>query len=518
MATNSTATNSTATNSTATNSTSNNEISLTKDEKRYLIQFCIKNGDKISKVIPDEKNKGLPVSFLETIPGIRIQIEGRFKEMIKIKEEKNNEIQIEGDLTMNDLIIYLKYKKLLNDKKIETRELENKELREREFGNKEIQNINMITKGSVIIAEKFYDIEYMLYYSKKISDYDALMCYNEDMLSQMASDYLERVFNQVNVKNIIEDIKDYYNTYRMRYLASLQDVKNYEIDHFKEKEKGERIMEKLIKELIEGYNDWDPTYEREFTEDQKQLGTIEYENDSDLWGIPQRKVKKYVNCERVWDYLQEFIKKLKQLPNEIYEEVIESKNLLLSTSSNSDDSESNIEIDINKHETTIYMLDYFRTLYEKYWYILQHIVGVYKERQHYSEKTRLFVNKNPGMARVIWETEEFRNTLIMGYLKVSNRKLKRYKEAAFEELIDLVEDRDESDLYTYEMRKYMFQNATLKELYKRYNLSIDNQQRVTMLQQIKECKEQLAKDYKKSQEKEIEKRKQINRSIPLSRF
>jgi len=93
-------------------------------------------------------------------------------------------------------------------------------------------------------------------------------------------------------------------------------------------------------------------------------------------------------------------------------------------------------------------------------------------QETWSMKIRKFVNQNPGMAKLIWETEDFRSELLRAYLKVSNRKYRRYFEAMFEDLIPLVENRIGPNVHLkvdQALAKILREDGELARLHNKYN-------------------------------------------------
>lgn len=100
-------------------------------------------------------------------------------------------------------------------------------------------------------------------------------------------------------------------------------------------------------------------------------------------------------------------------------------------------------------------------------------VNVFDPNMNVVQRVIRFVNESPAVAKLIWETESFRKLLVGAYMKIPVRKIKRFMNSAFEELIALVEGRIDGsspDLaLSTPLSKIIWSDQELKRLYKRYN-------------------------------------------------
>jgi hypothetical protein len=85
-----------------------------------------------------------------------------------------------------------------------------------------------------------------------------------------------------------------------------------------------------------------------------------------------------------------------------------------------------------------------------------------------------FVNENPLVARIIWETQELRKELVLKWFRISDRKQRRFMTAQFEQLVPMAEGRIRPDSHlgngvSKDVWDRLMADGELNRLYSRYN-------------------------------------------------
>tara|TARA_R100001163_G_C5068218_1_gene208197 strand:- start:1836 stop:2969 length:1134 start_codon:yes stop_codon:yes gene_type:complete len=93
-------------------------------------------------------------------------------------------------------------------------------------------------------------------------------------------------------------------------------------------------------------------------------------------------------------------------------------------------------------------------------------------KKNFADRVRDFVTTNPGLARLIWDIDDFRKDLVDSYFKPTNKKRRRIMDGKFEDLVPMAEGRlnpHQKSWYTKDVWSKVYADLELKTLYKRYN-------------------------------------------------
>lgn len=284
------------------------------------------------------------------------------------------------------------------------------------------------SRGTLKLADYFHHVEVQTAFIQQFKfDYEEYLLFDDNLLSMAASDYLDKVFckisqDYVNIINKIYDIRcdgDY-------------DIFDREDELIKLFKKLKAIVDKRYQLLVE------PNQQLVFKFKESFENYLKFIDD----------VLEFFETRKSFDY--------SYFCQEYY---------------------TNYENTNNIHYVQFYLLivELVNTYNEKY--DNREVVRILKKDPTWSEKIRFFVNHNPGIAQLIWETEDFRNKLIIGYLKITNRKRRRFMDARFVDLIPLVENRIGPDSIMNKIDKKLAeildQDSTLIQLYKEYNRHVN---------------------------------------------
>ena len=385
----------------------NFHFSVVEGEREKMAEAQAQAGMTKRSLVPDQAKGGLPGEFLMTIPyfQVRCQVASTsFSDSLKPSPEMNNMDMSSLPVAPSDLIIYLVHKKALNAKGADA----------------VIDAERPITSGCFQIADLLADQTFVRHYAKICRDHKALMACSDEILSDVARRYMKDVFSDYNqnLKQALDNMLTIHDGYchTVRHLADYQEYwpKLTEDIHTAHRDRMNDIIEKIIPLLVSSYNKWDPTREAMFTLAQMEVVDeihkdfrVRYNASSTNKYLFSTK-DSLLKTNSVWDFLQYYLKTLREVPAFICD-----RNILLVTTLVSEKNMTLIDSIVDTNENLYECQQFF-------WSIMQTRFHIYDQAQTPAQKVRLFVNYNPAMAKVIWDSVEYRNILLRAYLRVPN--------------------------------------------------------------------------------------------------
>lgn len=502
-------------------------------------------------------------STLNDIPFFKLQLEGGalFKDSLKPEQAGRPESTFVNvvDLTiynihLEDLIVYFKVKKTLKKGLALTKEvfrpLEIKPVRPTNLGlevaaasstsvsgmRKEEERLKAkeqewqdeLTKARLNprfnlqtffkLCDVFIDHDVIKMASKFASEYEDMGVLGEDLLSEIAEDYLKSVFTPPSynaglraVSNSCYKIEAEWNSY-LKFLNAEPEATNDEVDARYAKtlvqvhecsENSIRQIDHLIKVIKAQADNYKLTHDSNASISSYQshgsryiqcialgdfLGRIRF----DLNRLPAYTKPQFFSSpeaqrhgERVSDLIDRYINYLSSAQKKISN----LKFLIPQMSFRGFQAYSDDDLDFASGrwqsaaghliDTQIYtvmtMLNDINAVFGYLHGVLDSArffsdCNIFDAQMHFTQRVSLFVLQSPAIAKMIWETVELRKLLVFGYMKVSNTKSKRYIQAAFEELIPLTEGRiDFAKTVDSDVSKALWSDPELARLYKKYN-------------------------------------------------
>jgi hypothetical protein len=446
-----------------------NMLKLLKDHYIIKFQTCVTDG-KVSTL------RHLSQSSLNEIPFFRFQLKGYLLEQVEGYEGTEG---TEGygfrdslkpsptinvvDLTvynihLEDLITYFKVKKTLKKGKPLTKEV---------FRGTHKLN------GFFKLCDVFIDHNVAKMAGKFVSDYEDLYVLGEDLLTDIAEDYIRSVFRPMTYKSALNDvntccykIEHTWNNY-LKYItdqksgstvtaatlapsvvgttagAALAQV--YDETRNKVLEYSKTLVNKIdtlinviseqaLTRKLSGSNSLSKDNEYRCAFGSYVIG-IDLRNlirafgllENSIYDFNRRIATFYYNVSNINQYIT-FLKGAKKR--------IQNLKFIMPTTAFKDINticiNSNVDSTIKMFKNVNDSFEYLKTGLKT----VSHII--WDKPMNFKQLVNIFVLKCPAIAKIIWETIELRKLLVYAYMRIPNTKEKRFIKAEFEELIPLI--------------------------------------------------------------------------------
>lgn len=508
---------------------------------------------------------------IQAIPYLGQQIGSMFPDAVKPAPYINVVDLVMQNINLNDLIAYFKVKKLLSKGKVVTveafrglaistasnavsegasdasvtsvegasssssttsltrreREAEEERVKQEKLEQEEQEKRNprLNLQGFFRLCDFFIDHDVIKIASKFATEYEDFAILSDDFLSDIASTYLDDVFNNgISYRSVIhgvcKSVSELRRTYE-QYLYYLLNTHHYNVlnvqidpaqienENEKEYRKTCDAMQSLIPDLISRIDQLIQVVQTQGYNYLKRHGLLVTMNlpwirgsesitvaySKGMWdfvggyhnicgkyklGRPQKHCfsNKSSNplVSSIIDRYVLFLGKTKQKINNMVNSMPVTAFLAPETYLEIEDDEdvANARIDslmIQLNEVDAAMVSLETILRAAN----QAFAGsnIFDPNIHFTDRVISFVLQSPAIAKIIWETESLRRMLVLSYMKIPNAKQRRYMNGAFEELIPLTQGRiafshPNSKNQTGSDKK-IWTDPQLLALYKKYN-------------------------------------------------